>query len=95
MLTSRNPLYLGSIIIAMGFAIAARDVWVAMGILSVLLIIYLPVIRSEEAFLRGNFADTKSYTQRVPRLLPRDALVPRLTRISRASFICIIASTMP
>src|SRR5664279_2027516 len=30
----RNPLYLGSIIIAIGFAIAARDVWIAIGIIA-------------------------------------------------------------
>src|SRR5262252_2398035 len=29
----RNPLYLGSIIIAIGFAIAARDIWIAVAIL--------------------------------------------------------------
>src|SRR5271168_2418557 len=48
---SRNPLYLGSIIIAIGFAIASRDVWVAIGIVVFFAIIYVPVIRSEEAFL--------------------------------------------
>src|SRR3974390_2335182 len=48
----RNPLYLGSIIIAAGFAIAARDIWVALGIVLLLVAIYVPVIRSEEEFLR-------------------------------------------
>ena len=48
----RNPLYLGSIIIAIGFAIASRDVWVAVGIIGLFCVIYVPVIRSEEAFLR-------------------------------------------
>src|SRR5664279_651601 len=38
---SRNPLYLGSIIIAIGFAIASLDAWVAMGILVLFTLIYI------------------------------------------------------
>jgi len=67
----RNPLYLGSIIIAAGFAIAARDVWVAAGILLLFVAIYVPVIRSEEEFLRARFSQYADYERRVPRLLPR------------------------
>jgi hypothetical protein len=33
--------------------------------------IYVPVIRSEEAFLKSKFAEYEAYSQRVPRLLPR------------------------
>lgn len=68
----RNPLYLGSIVIAIGFAIAARDVWVALGILLLFVAIYVPVIRSEEEFLRGRFPEYFNYARRVPRLLPRN-----------------------
>lgn len=67
----RNPLYLGSIVIAIGFAIAARDLWVAIVILALFAAIYVPVIRSEEAFLRGYFPQYEAYARRVPRLLPR------------------------
>jgi len=35
------------------------------------LIIYVPVIASEERFLRSNFADFEAYCERVPRLIPR------------------------
>ena len=66
----RNPLYLGSIVIGIGFAIAARDVWVAIAIILLFVVIYVPVIRSEEAFLRGQFADYDEYARRVPSLLP-------------------------
>jgi protein-S-isoprenylcysteine O-methyltransferase Ste14 len=66
----RNPLYLGSIIIAIGFAIASRDAWVAIVIVLLFVAIYVPVIRSEEAFLRQNFAPYEDYARRVPRLLP-------------------------
>src|SRR5579885_3224557 len=49
---TRNPLYLGSILIALGFVIAARHWWIAVGALVMFVLIYLPVIRSEEAYLR-------------------------------------------
>lgn len=67
----RNPLYLGSIIVAIGFAVAARDVWVAVGIVVLFTAIYVPVIRSEEAFLSRRFSQYEEYSKRVPRLLPR------------------------
>ena len=66
----RNPLYLGSIIVAAGFAVAARDSWVAAGLVLLFAFIYVPVIRSEESFLRRTFADYPGYERRVPRLLP-------------------------
>ena len=68
---TRNPLYLGSMLIAFGFAAAARSV-VLFAVLSVLfLLIYLPTIRSEEEFLRGAFPGFAAYAAEVPRLLPR------------------------
>ena len=67
----RNPLYLGSIIIAIGFVIASRDLWVALGVVALFIFIYVPVIRSEEAFLRNRFAEYEDYASRVPRLLPK------------------------
>jgi protein-S-isoprenylcysteine O-methyltransferase Ste14 len=70
----RNPLYLGSIIIGIGFAIAARDVWVAIVIILFFVVIYLPVIRSEEAYLRGQFREYDDYARRVPSLLPHTLL---------------------
>jgi Phospholipid methyltransferase len=76
---SRNPLYLGSIVIAIGFAIASRDVWVAAVILIFFAIIYVPVIRSEETFLRQRFLEYESYARRVPRLLPGSLSLSGLT----------------
>jgi protein-S-isoprenylcysteine O-methyltransferase Ste14 len=66
----RNPLYLGSIIIAIGFAVASRDVWVAIAILGMFALIYVPVIRAEERFLRKQFPTYDDYARRVPSLLP-------------------------
>jgi len=68
---TRNPLYLGSIIIAIGFAVASRNIWVAAALVLLFFSIYLPVIRSEEAFLRGTFPDYEQYMKDVPRLFPR------------------------
>ena len=69
---TRNPLYLGSIVIAGGFAIAARSWWIVAILVVMFVAIYVPVIRGEEAFLRSTFPDQfADYCRRVPRLLPR------------------------
>lgn len=67
----RNPLYLGSILVAAGFVVAARDIWVAVAIAAVFVLVYVPVILSEEAFLRSRFPHYSDYAASVPRLLPR------------------------
>ena len=68
---TRNPLYLGSILIALGFGLAAGSL-VVFGSLALLFVaIYLPTIRSEEVYLREHFADFEEYAAKVPRLLPR------------------------
>lgn len=68
---TRNPLYLGSMLIAFGFAAASGN-WIIFVVLTALfLAIYLPTIRSEEAYLREHFAGFDDYASQVPRLLPR------------------------
>ncbi len=67
----RNPLYAGSIILAAGFAVAARSAWVVAGLALLFVLIYLPVIGSEEAFLRSQFGEFTDYARRVPRFFPR------------------------
>ncbi len=68
---TRNPLYLGSLLIAIGFAVAARSLWVAAVVAAMLFAIYIPVIRSEEAFLRERFPEFQRYANEVPRMIPR------------------------
>ena len=70
---TRNPLYLGSFIIATGFAFAARSWWFIDVLVVMLLAIYLPVIRAEEAFLAQHFPEFAEYARRVPRLVPGPA----------------------
>lgn len=74
---TRNPLYLGSAIIAAGFALAARSGWIAGLVLAMFAAIYVPVIRAEEVYLRAKFPEYAAYASHVPRL------IPRFSRISR------------
>jgi len=68
---TRNPLYLGSLIMAAGFAVAARSLWIVVLMVAIFFAIYLPVIGDEEEFLRRTFLGFDEYAQNVPRLLPR------------------------
>ena len=68
---TRNPLYLGSMLLAFGFAAASRS-WIIVIALAVLFaLIYVPTIRSEEEYLRAHFPEFEGYARRVPRLFPR------------------------
>jgi protein-S-isoprenylcysteine O-methyltransferase Ste14 len=68
---TRNPLYLGSMLMAAGFAVALMSWPVALVLAIGFLVIYVPVIASEERFLRTTFPAFEEYCRRVPRLLPR------------------------
>src|SRR5579864_4506011 len=68
---TRNPLYLGSMLIAAGFAVALMSWPMALVLASGFLLIYAPVIASEERFLRATFAGFDTYCRTVPRILPR------------------------
>ena len=68
---TRNPLYLGSAVIAVGFAVAANSLWIFVLLALFFVAIYLPVIRSEEESLRRMFPGFDEYARQVPRLLPR------------------------
>lgn len=68
---TRNPLYLGSMLIAFGFALALLSWPVAVVLAVGFLLIYVPVIASEERFLRATFPEFDQYCRQVPRLIPR------------------------
>jgi protein-S-isoprenylcysteine O-methyltransferase Ste14 len=70
---TRNPLYLGSMLIAAGFAVALLSWTVALVLAFGFAVIYVPVIASEERFLRSTFPGFDAYCLRVPRLIPRMA----------------------
>lgn len=68
---TRNPLYLGSMLIAFGFAAASGRWEIALALAVLFAAIYIPTIQSEEAYLRTHFAGFDDYARSVPRLLPR------------------------
>jgi len=68
---TRNPLYLGSMLMAAGFAVALLSWPVALVLTIMFAVIYVPTIASEERFLRATFPEFGEYCRRVPRLVPR------------------------
>jgi len=80
---TRNPLYLGSLMLAGGFAIAARSWWIVTIMLLMFAVIYVPVIAGEERYLRQMFPEYDDYVRHVPRMWPR--LTPHGNRQSAYS----------
>lgn len=71
---TRNPLYLGSFIMGLGFTIAAGHWWLLLGglFMALFLGIYLPVMRVESQTLAELFgAEYTRYARAVPLFLPR------------------------
>jgi protein-S-isoprenylcysteine O-methyltransferase Ste14 len=68
---TRNPLYLGSMMMAAGFAVALLSWPVGLVLAILFAVIYIPTIASEERFLRATFPEFAEYSRRVPRLIPR------------------------
>jgi protein-S-isoprenylcysteine O-methyltransferase Ste14 len=67
----RNPLYIGTLLVAAGLAIASRSAWLGGLFALVFLCIYLPVVQLEEQHLRSLFPEYAAYAARVPALVPR------------------------
>lgn len=69
---TRNPLYVGSFIMGVGFAVASNVWWLALIFIALFIGIYLPVMRVEADDIRRIFGrDFDKYEQNVPLLLPR------------------------
>ena len=68
---TRNPLYLGTLIVALGLVIAAKQVVLALLFAAAFLLVYLPAIELEEQHLRQLFPDYDEYARQVPLLVPR------------------------
>jgi protein-S-isoprenylcysteine O-methyltransferase Ste14 len=67
----RNPLYVGSLITAAGFALAGRNLAVAGALAVYFLFFFLPVVEEEERHLRKLFPEYAEYERRVPKFWPR------------------------
>lgn len=69
---TRNPLYLGSFLMGVGFTIAAGVWWLALIFALLYLGIYLPVMRIEARELTQSFGDDyRKYAEEVPLFIPR------------------------
>lgn len=72
---TRNPLYLGSFLLGVGFTVASGQPLLAIPFAALFLGIYYPVMRVEAADLAQLFGeDYHTYARAVPLLLPR--LIP-------------------
>ena len=69
---TRNPLYLGSFIMGIGFTIAAGQILLIIIFMVMMLGIYLPVMRVESTTLASLFGKKyERYAKEVPLLFPR------------------------
>ena len=69
---TRNPLYLGSLFLGLGFTVAAGVWWLAILFVALFLGIYLPVMRVEVEDIRRIFgSEFDEYERNVPLLVPR------------------------
>jgi len=69
---TRNPLYLGSAILALGAAVAMHSWWAAVLLLAYFALVYAVVMRREEAELRQQHgASFDAYTNSVPLFFPQ------------------------
>ena len=79
---SRNPLYAGSVLIALGVAIACASPWVVLAVALYFLAFYPSVMREEAAFLANKFpGEHAEWAAAVPLFWPR--LSPGGQRSSR------------
>jgi protein-S-isoprenylcysteine O-methyltransferase Ste14 len=69
---SRNPLYVGSLLIALGVAIACWSLWVVLAVAAYFLAFYPSVMAEEAAFLAKKFPEEhESWAAGVPLFWPR------------------------
>lgn len=83
---TRNPLYLGTLITALGLAGAARSFGLAILFTALFLLVYLPAIELEEQHLMKILPGYAEFAARVPMLFPRWTSQFGLNRFSRALY---------
>jgi protein-S-isoprenylcysteine O-methyltransferase Ste14 len=83
---TRNPLYVGSVLLAVGFAVAAASPWVAVLVVAYFGAFYPSVMKEEADFLRRKFPEEyQAWEKEVPVFVPRlTPAGPRTSRFSRA-----------
>jgi protein-S-isoprenylcysteine O-methyltransferase Ste14 len=78
---TRNPLYIGTLLVAAGLVVASRNLFLGILFAAVFLLVYLPVIQLEQQHLRELFPEYAAYAAAVPALFPR--LTPAPQKISQ------------
>jgi len=68
---TRNPLYFGSFIMGLGFTLSGSNAWLLGAFLVLFFLIYLPVMKREEAELESAFGERfRDYREHVPLFMP-------------------------
>ncbi|RKU07697.1 isoprenylcysteine carboxylmethyltransferase family protein [Candidatus Poribacteria bacterium] len=68
----RNPLYLGNLLLSLGVCVIANVYWMIIVLLVGYFVQYLPIIASEEAYLRDFCGPAyQTYYTAVPKFIPR------------------------
>jgi protein-S-isoprenylcysteine O-methyltransferase Ste14 len=68
---TRNPLYLGSFVMALGILLAGQVYWLLVPFAAFFLAFYFPVMKAEEEeLLQGHGLEFLSYSRRVPLFFP-------------------------
>src|SRR5579862_7970436 len=68
---TRNPLYLGTLVTALGLAAAGRSAGLALLFSALFVLVYMPAIELEEQHLTAILPGYRAFARRVPLLLPR------------------------
>ena len=88
---TRNPLYVGSVVMALGFLVIARHPVAVTAGLAYLVVFYPVIIREEAKFLRGKFQDAyHDWALQVPIFFPR--LTPAGPRASKFEVARVLAN---
>lgn len=82
----RNPLYLGTLLMAAGATVAAARPSLALLVAAIFFLVYQPVMEQEEQHLRSLFPEFDEYASRVPQLLPKPPASPHPTPFSWAQY---------
>lgn len=81
---TRNPLYLGSLLVGLGFTLATGRMFLLVVLVALFAAVYFPVMKREAERLEAAFpGDYSFYASRVPLLVPR---VPPRGEATGASF---------
>ena len=83
----RNPLYIGNIVLWVGFVVAAQLLWLVPIAIALLALEYHAIVTWEEQLLEAHFGDEyRAYAERVPRWFPGGQRGERGLRRSRVTF---------